>query len=533
MKRISFVLTIVTLLVFSACEKNVLDKNPLGEISENQVWEDVSLAKLFVNNIYTQLPGSIYRDADCATELGEQGHNWMVTQPWNTGDISAGYAPFADEWYTCYTQIRNTNTVLANYSTLKGDPNEIDGIKGQALFLRAYYYTELVNLFGGVPLIDKPQTLSDSLFVSRNSYDECVAFIVKDCNDAAALLPEEWDGSNTGRATKGASLALKSRILLSAASALHNSGNNAAKWQAASDAAKAVIDLNVYALYPDYYRLFHVDNNEEVIFDIQYAFPTRSQGAEYWSNPQGIQGAYGASRPTQEMVDYYEMKNGLEITAPGSGYNPQDPYKDRDPRFYASIIYNNSQWRGRTIETFEDGLNGPGQFDQYATGGTMTGYYNRKFINEANPVGGADKSNENRILIRYAEVLLNYAEAQNALGNDGEARSSVNLIRTRAGMPDLPASLSGTALRDRIRVERTVELAFEELHFFDVRRWMTAPALLADPVHKMSITKTGTDQFTFEVKEMEPRSWRSAFYYLPIPQDELNKNPNLQQNPDY
>ncbi len=533
MKYYKLTFLIIISILFFSCEKNVLDKNPLGEIDENLVWKDINLATLYVNNMYLGLPGGIQRNLDCATEIGEQGHNWMDTQPFNAGDISSSEEPLQDEWYTCYTQIRNANTFLQKYTTLAGDQNAIDVLKGQVLFLRAYYYCELVNLFGGVPIITKPQSLTDSLFILRSSYDDCVAFITADLDEAASLLPVEWDGGNIGRATQGAALALKSRILLYAASPLHNPGNEASRWQKAADAAKAVIDLGVYSLYPDYYQLFHIDNNQEVIFDIQYAYPTRTQGAEYWLNPQGLQGAFGASRPTQEMIDYYEMSNGKAITDAGSGYDPDNPYEGRDPRFYKSILYNNAPWRGGVVETFTDGANGPGQFDQYATGIAMTGYYSRKFINENNPVGGTDKANENWILIRYAEILLNYAEAEISLSNNAEAITYINMVRERAGMPDLPASISGNDLMNRCRNERTVELSFEELHFFDIRRWETAEALLGIPVHKMDITKEANNTFSYEVKEMEERSWRNALYYLPIPQGEIDKNPNLQQNPGY
>lgn len=533
MKIYKLVIFAACYTLFSSCEKNVLDKDPLSQIDEDLVWQDINLATLYVNNFYLALPGGAQRALDCATETGEQGHNWMDTQSWNAGDISAGYAPFQGEWYNCYTQIRNANIFLQKYVSLTGDETAISQLKGQALFMRAYYYTELVNLFGGVPLIKEPQSLEDSLFVPKSSYDDCVEFIVSDLDEAAGLLPETWDGGDIGRATKGACLALKSRLLLYAASLLHNPGNNASEWQKAADAAKAVIDLGIYSLYPDYYGLFHVDNNEEVIFDIQYAYPTRTQNAEYWLNPQGLQGAFGAMRPTQEMVDYYEMSNGKAITDAGSGYDAKNPYQDRDPRFYASVLYNGAPWRGGEVETYFDGANGPGQFDQYATSAAMTGYYIRKFINESNPVAGVDKANENWILMRYAEVLLNYAEAQVALGNDAEARAYINMVRKRSGMPDLPASLSGSALLERCRNERAVELCFEELHFFDVRRWKTAPGVLGVPVHKMDIKKLSANEFSYTVKEMEERVWRDAFYYLPIPQDEINKNPNLVQNEGY
>jgi len=517
----------------TACETDVLDKKPLGELGEDAVWADVDMARLFINNIYTDLPGGLTRDFDSSTEIGEGGHNWHPAQSYNVGSISPFNSPY-DEW-GLYSSIRNANTFLQRYTTLTGDAEAIDRLHGEALFLRAYLYAELVSLYGGVPYITEPQLLEDDLLVSRNSYEECVELIIADLDQASELLPESWDDTNVGRATIGAALALKARVLLYAASPLNNANGKVDKWQLAAEAAKAVIDRGAYALYSDYYQLFHRDNNEEVIFDIQFAYPARINDLEYRLNPQGFGGPFGMTRPTQEFVDRFEMSNGLPISDSESGYDPNNPYVDRDPRFYASVIYNGSEWRGKTIETFVDGQNGPGDYDEYETSAAMTGYYIRKFITETNSiVFGQPNSSDNWILMRYAEVLLNYAEAQNeASGPDGSVYDAVNNVRDRAGMPELPLGLSQTEMRQRIQNERTIELGFEELHFFDVRRWKTAEVLLGLPVHKMTITKNGDDTFTYEVEEMEDRVWNDSFYYLPINQDEIDKNPNLSQTDGY
>jgi starch-binding outer membrane protein, SusD/RagB family len=527
----------VIIASLASCQKNVLNKQPLGEISADQVWRDIKMATLYIDGIYLALPGSFNRNLDCNTRMGEEGQNWHPLQLWNTGDVGP-YNNSLEEWYHPWTndfrQIRNANTVLENYTKIPGDQSAIDQLKGQALFLRAYYYADLVNFYGGVPIISKTQQQGDSIEVTRNTYDECISFIVADLDAASNLLPINWEGANVGRATKGAALALKSRMLLFAASPLHNTSNDVEKWQAASDAAKAVIDLGVYELYPDYYQLFHADNNQEVIFDIQYAFPTRTQGIEFTHNPQGISGAWGEGRPSQDFVDSYEMRNGKKISAPSSGYNFQDPYANRDPRFYASVLYNGAPWRGGLVETFTDGVSGPGVNDSYNTGLNMTGYYTRKFLNENNPVNqNLDKANENWILMRYAEVLLNYAEAQLNLGNETEARLYISKIRERAGMPEVPDSETGNDLLARYQNERKIELAFEEIYFFDVRRWKTAPDEVGGDVHKMDVVKNNNGSFTYTVKIMENRAWRDAFYYFPIPGDEINKDKNLTQNPDY
>ena len=529
---IKFLLILFSVSFFS-CQKDVLDKGPLDVIDEGLVWEDPNLAQLYLNNIYLQLPGGLDRSLDCATEIGEGAASWFPSQVYNTGEVTPADSPYSDSWYQ-YSAIRSLNEFLEKYNMTKGDPGVNNQLRGQALFLRAYFYSELINFFGGVPIIVKAQELGDDLSVKRNTYDECVEFIVKDLTEAAGLLPDQWDAGEVGKVTKGAALAIKSRQLLYAASPLNNPQNNQAKWQKAADAAKAVIDSHQYSLFNDYNKLFLTDNNEEVIFDIQYGYPYRANDWTYLTNPQGFSGAYGLIRPTQDFVDRYEMKNGKNIKESGSTYDAANPYANRDPRFYASVLYNGAAWRNKTIETFVDGANGPGLYDEYSTSNVMTGYYIKKFLNESNPIiYGDNRGNENWILIRYGEVLLNYAEAELNLGNDAVARTYINLIRKRAGMPDVPGAEIGQTLRNRYINERTIELAFEDNHFFDVRRWKTAPQLLGVPVHKMTIEKVAGDKFTYKVETMEPRTWRDAFYHLPIPESEIDKNPNLKQNEGY
>jgi hypothetical protein len=530
---------VAALLAATGCEREVLDKNPLTEITEDLVWQNPDLARLYLNNVYTNLPGGLpNRNLDCATEIGEFGSFGHAPKFFNDASLTPFNSDYSNEWNTLYVQIRNVNTFLQRYTTLVGDETDIDRLKGEALFLRGYMYAELISLFGGVPYLTEPQTLDDDLLVSRTPYEACVSLIVKDLDESAELLPDEWDDSNIGRATRGAALALKARVLLYAASPLHNEGNDLSKWQLAADAAKKVIDEGTYDLFPDYYRLFVEDNNQEVIFDIQYGYPFKNTDIEYTTNPTGYSGPYGTTRPTQDFIDMYEMANGLDISDPASGYDDQDPYKDRDPRFYSSVLYNGAQWRGRAVDTSTEGPDGPLN-DPYNTGALNTGYFMKKFLDEKNSIiYTRPNASQNWILMRYAEVLLNYAEAQNeAVGPDASVYAAVNRVRERNAdnpqMPPLPAGLSQPEMRERIRHERTIEHAFEELHFFDVRRWMTAPDVLSLAVHRMAITDNGDGTFTYDVEEMEERQWVDALYYLPILQDEIDKNPKLGQSPDY
>lgn len=533
MKTSNLYKIILIAIIVVSCETEVLDKKPLDVLTEENVWSDYNLGKLYINEIYAGLPGSIERDLDCTTEIGDG--NKFSTRTYAVGEVTTNNSPFSDSWNN-YAIIARINKFLENFDPVNAEEEEVNALKGEALFLRAFFYRELNDFFGGVPIIATVQELTDDLLVSRNTYDECIAFIINDLDEAAGMLPMPED-TDVGRANKGAALALKSRVLLYAASPLHNPGNNQEKWQEASDAAMEVINeagAFGYGLYPDYYELFLNDNNEEVIFDIQYEYPYRSTANDYNLNPQGYGGAFGNTRPSQNLVDSYEMSNGKPISDPDSGYDPDDPYTDRDERFYGTVLYNGADWREATVETFHDGQNGPGANDTYSTGAHMTGYYLKKFLGETNPIVWLDfRSSENWILIRYAEILLNYAEAQLALGNEAEARTYINMIRARVDQPELDAGVSGQELIDRYRNERKIELAFEEHHYFDIRRWKIAPSTHEGPVYKMDIEKNSDDSFTYSVEEMEPRVWKDAYYFLPIPQEEINKNPNLEQNPDY
>lgn len=532
-------LSIWTIAVaLTACEHDVLDKGPLDVIDENIVWSDPQTAELYLNDLYNYLSSyNIWDNMDNMSDLTEGGHSWLACYTYNYGEVSASYDPYGKWSY--YRQIRRVNNLLDHADMLTGDQDMIDRVMGQAIYLRAYFYFYLVRAYGGVPLITHAQTLDEDLAVTRNSYEECVAFIADEMDRAADLLPLQWDGPNLGRPTKGTALAVKARMLLYAASPLNNPENDLTKWQAAADAAKAVIDLDLYELYPEYDKLFLDDNNQEVIFDVQWAYPYRVTSdpaeivsAEFIINPQGLNGAFGMNRPTQEYVDMFEMANGKPITDPTSGYDPNNPYEGRDPRFYASIFYNGVPWREDTVETFINGKHGPGAADLYETGSTMTGYYCRKFTDPSIPcVYLVDEIKANWILIRYAEVLLNYAEAQIALGHEEEARTYINMVRQRAGMPDTDAS--GDDLVAVYRNERTVELGMEEHRYFDIRRWKIAEDVLNGYVHKMTVEKNNDGTFAYTVEPMSPRSFPERMYRQPIPIDEIRKNPNLQQNPGY
>ncbi len=443
-------------------------------------------------------------------------------------------------------------------------------------------------MYGGVPIITKAYGLDDDFIVPRDSYENCINFIVDECDQAAAALPATQDGNDKGRATKGAALALKARVLLYAASDFYNSnaswaggfsnpelvgyvgGDRTSRWQAARDAAKAVIDLGAYSLYkPDpvdqveaqknYSDIFLQMETTEDIFVRYFTVKVDENWHGYnpglYHNPNGYHG-WGSTTPIGQMVDSYEMNDGT----PFSWSNPAqaaDPYSNRDPRFYSSINYEGAKWRTRptdviardpvgVIQTgFWEKWNGsaidliPGLDTRKSPiedwNGTYTGYFLRKFID---PTVDAQftKQTQPWRFIRLTEVVMNYVEACIELGQEGEAKLWLNKIRHRAGMPDITES--GAALRDRYRQERKIELAFEDQRYFDVRRWIIADqaytnAKGVEPRYKMLPDHSTSATPTYTIIDAQERAWNPRFYLLPIQLDEMNRNNKLIQNPLY
>ena len=535
-----------------SCKDDVLDIKPTDFVSDAAVFGDINLTNQFVTNIYSSmLSGFERRDAglgqdwsvgfgllDMATDDIE-GHASLNVNSIQNGDLNPSNFNFSIEmWQANYIVIRKANTLLARIDAVPTtDANLKARLKAEGRFLRAFAYQELIKAFGGVPLITTEQNVSDDLFVPRSSFEECVNFIVNECDEAAPDLPPGYSDSELGRATKGAALALKARVLLYFASPLHNPTNDLQRWKNAADAAKAVMNLQAYTLYPNYYRLFlDKAGNKEVIFAKKYGRPGRIHETA-WKLGMSIQapavigGVWGAFHATQNLVDSYEMKNGKLIGEAGSGYDPQNPYLNRDNRLDQSLLRNGTAWKGVTVETFEGGnANMPSNGDRTKTGYGLKKMVDEKYVTPDQVYQGGDND---WIFMRYAEVLLNYAEAQNEFsGPDQTVYNALNEVRDRADQPDL-AGLDQIQLRNRIRNERRVELSFEEHRFFDVRRWKQGSVFFNQPVKRMKIVKNTNGTFTYTVENLENRNYSEHFNLLPIPQIERERNPKLGQNPDY
>ena len=571
MKKISIyymVFVFAFLTTITSCDTGFLDTTPLTEFAEQDVWSDVALAQAYVNDIYRRLPHGWTFDSQQVDESRNRSwhqfneNNNLVTEdsPWGG-------------WNGYYGSIRNCNVFLENLENIpEGDIK--DRLNGEVLFLRAWYYHLLVKQYGGVPLITTAYQLTDDFTIARNTYAECIQFISTECDAAAAILPLVNPGAS-GRATKGAALALKSQALLYAASDSHDnafpgsnpellgytSGSQADRWTAAKNAAKAVMDLG-YSLYkPDpataeeasknYENLFVAKVTTEDIF-VRYFNASLNQGQNGWGvSPNGWWGNASTGAVT-ELTDDFEMSDGSRF----SWDNPAqalEPYKNRDPRFYGCILYEGAVWRPRPSDlagidpvgvlqvgtwelpdgTFQYGLDSRNSVAN-SWNANNTGCVGIKKLDRSVDIQASHQDMTTRYF-RYAEILLNYAEACNELGEDDEALAAVNIVRKRAFMPDITDT--GNELRMRLRNERRVELCYEGHRWSDVRRWLIgSEAYVA--VHGVRVVYELVDGVTATIPtitpyEQMPGVWDDRMTFMPISRDEMNKNDLLIQNPGY
>lgn len=612
LKCLSFVSVLGVTMV--ACKDDFLDTQPLDKVSGGAVWTDAALAESFVTSVYNGLRDGILSQMnfDCQTDnalysFGKQDVNEANVSPSNVGTI-----PVMTEWPAMYSRIRAANIALANLAKPQFDNSTgiADRLKGEVYFMRAYFHNQLLRYYGGVPIIKTAYGLDAPDFtLARNTYEECVNAIVSDLDSAAILLKGKTLAP--GRATMGAAMALKARVLLYAASDLHDiptakakstviasaanpellgyvSGDRTARWQKAKDAAKAVMDLNQYGYklnltapvtpaegQQNYVNLFLSRNGGEAdgIFLKYYVRASADDwGSWYPRNnmPNGYHG-WTSSEPTQNLVDGYEMMDGTKF----DWKNPVHaaaPYENRDPRFYASILYDGAQWKPRTPDGAGIDPFGQIQMGEYEVGsagsatkysgldtrnssienwnGTWTGYAIRKFMDPDPALVDQNIRQEvPSIQIRFTEVVFNYAEACMALGQEAEAKNWINKIRFRVGMPALTET--GAALMARYQNERNIEMLFEEQRFYDVRRWMIAPAVLGKQAQIITISgklKPGKSVTTYKYSKenynyvysvtdlgtgKENRRWADKLYFMPINRDEINRNNKLIQNPGY
>ena len=561
----------------SACT-DFLDKSPLTEISQEDLWNDPALVEAYANSVYNQV-GHGWTESMLASACDECELTWLRgceltnlsrISPSDLGRMNGGWWGWDNRgWGTKWNNITKCNIIMEHIDQVAfTDESLRTRIKGEVKYLRAFEYNDLVTRWGAVPLITRSFTIADDALIreqKRATYEECVNFMVKELDEAATMLPATFSGSNYGRATSVAALALKAQILLYAASPLMNENvkqpevgymnPKADRWEVAAKAADEAVkaaEKAGYALYQntgnpetDYQQLFldTSEGNKEVIFARMGTTSTLNDNLssiEQWNFPNGY-GGWGGNCPLQELVDDFEiLEHG---TARKFDWNnpadAADPYANRDPRFYASILYDGAKWKDRELETWlsADGNSGgrDSKYGQDAWNTSQTGYNMKKFMDE-NYVGNSWQfSAKDDIWLRMGELYLDQAEANAMAGHEDVAKGALNKVRARAGMPDV--NKSGSELVEAIRHERRIELCFEENRYFDVRRWKLGPQYLAGKIHRINITKNADGTKTYKVGEIPgdfgTRIFDEKIYWVPILKSEIDKNPNIVQNPGY
>jgi hypothetical protein len=530
MKRTKYLLVILIGVLLSACGNDFLNVNPPNKLSNQTFWKTKKDADLALVGCYNGWEGAInvlFGDAisDNLYEHSTYGYRLIGNGSANATnlDIHGSWAsPYAADWWE-YNRIRKYNTFLANIDKVKMDPKMKKEYKAEVRFLRAYDYFNKVMYYGAVPLITK--VTPPSYKPSRTSVDSVEDFVLSELESISKILPVENNIKSGGHVTAGAALALKARLEL-----------YLGKYKDAMKDAKAVIDEGVYKLYPNYRKLFlpESDPNKEAILSINQVVDDYSNKVAQYAAP-GVVG-WTASTVSKSLVDTYEMTNGLPITNSNSGYDPDHPFKNRDPRLQETIAVPGSMWNGHVFvplnKTFEDGSKNP----NYHTigNGARSGYGIKKYIPQNLTSEELNNYGKNFYVIRLAGVYLIYAEgAAKTQTHENLGLHYLNLVRKRAGMPpDNALTMKG------VKYERRVELALEGLRYFDIKRWKIGKQTLDGEFlgsrHGKYSYKKGEMVWDSGYIKVEERHFHpNRNYLLPIPQSELDANPNMKQNPGY
>ncbi len=551
---------IIPLTALWSCDLNYV---PLEQMSAEEAFKDSLRLEMFVNDLYVYLNtgvqfnrvgGAMY---DCVSDLAvysplgtSSGVNAFTRATMNA---ASGGNPDS-RWAETYTGIRKANVILRNIDYTENlSQSKKNQYLGETILNKALMHYELVKRYGGIPIMDDLLDLSGDINIPRSTFEECVEYIVRLCDQAAPLLPTKYPDNDYGRLTRGAAYGLKAKILLMAASPLFNenpiegsteihryASPDHDRWKRAADAALQVIELKnpdgtkAHELYPSYQRLFFTNfgNTESIIVKCR----SFTNDVEKANGPAGYQNCRACTSVTTELLDMYELKSGL-LPADDPDYDPQKPYENRDERFYASVLYSGVALWGREVEFWEGGKDYPASIGQR---GCETGFSMYKQIDPLASVVPSKLTLHNHQILRYAEVLLIYAEAMNEyLGNSDDEMCTeeriytcVNEVRQRAGQPPV-SNLTKGQMRELIHRERTVELAFEEHRLYDLKRWREAETVLNRPVHGIKVTLENGNVVYGEKFVVEERSFPMRMYYYPIPQSELDKNRALVINPGW
>ncbi len=517
-------LLFIGILFLQSCNKDLLETIPNDRVSTEIFWQTTNDATLATNAVYTFLAESAqhFISWDGMTEIIYANPTGPAEAFISRGDYDNLNSRISNDWSDLYSGIRAANAFFENVGRIQTTNTAlITRLTGEVRALRAYFYIRLVTCYGDVPLVTKVLTLQESQQIVRTPTAEIWNFISTELTTAANELP--LNQTEKGRIRKGTALALKARAML-----------YAGRYQEAAEAAKAVMDLNVYNLYPAYKDLFSyaAENNAEVILDIQFIRDIYSNNIYQLLAPRSVNANSGWV-PTKAIVDAYEMNNGLPITAPGSGFDPLNPYNNRDPRLRHSIFLPGDILPNtRIFNPLPNSTTGDAVGSSFVV--SATGFNVKKYVN-AEDLGTANNNGINIILLRFAEVLLTYAEAKIELNQlDASVYDAINKVRQRAdvNMPAIPAGRTQAQFREIVRRERLVELSFEALRFVDIRRWRIAETVMPGKVFGLTYTIGGGTQQTVEVPGYT-QFWDPRNYLWPIPQKEMELNSNLTQNPGW
>lgn len=566
MKHKLIILIAPCLIFLSSCD-DFFDRDVSTHLTEEIVFTNYKTAIYVAAAVYADLPdgfaeiwasggSAMMASATDEAEFAVQTH---TVQRFNTGSWLPSSLP-DNPISKYYESIRKANNFLKNadridYDAVKYDPSkpgeyeaqlaDIEQWKVEVKLLRAYFLFELIKRFGGMPITNDIMFDQDSDYstIERKTLGECVDNIIEWCDYAAERLPAIQDvTTNLGRLTSGAAKAIKSQVLLYAASDLWNdpswaggyahpllislpTGDRNTRWKAAADAAKAVIDMEAEAGYglDTYSSLFSptTHRSKEVIFCRRAG---ASNSFELVNVPIGFDRTTGGNCPSQNLVDAFQLTDGTDFDW-SNPTNAANPYINRDPRLSSFVVLNNTHFKGRAIESWTGGRDGSG-----VRNATPTGYYLKKYVNPDLDLVSGTTSVHSWVLIRLAEIYLNYIEALNEYDpGNADITKYYDMIRSRVSMPGLPDGLSQAQVRELIRQERFVELCFEGKRWFDLRRWMKGDEL-DKPLRAVEITKTG-DNFQYSPYQLENRVFDTKMYFYPISQGELNKLPHWPQNP--
>lgn len=522
---IKTILAIPAIAFLSSCSDDLLETLPNDRVSSEIYWQNENDFTFGANAVYTLLEGTgDFTNWDAMSDIGHVTLMWREESIIEKGSYDATIGKVLRTWTDAYRGIQAANIFLDKAGESQGlNPELIKKLQGEVKVLRAFFYTRLVALYGDVPLLTSETTLEASRTLTRTPASAVWDFIYSELNEATDLLPLIQE--EKGRITKGAALALQARAML-----------YAQRYQEAAISAKKVMDLNVYSLYPQYEKLFsyEAENNEEVIMNREYIKNIQSNNIFSLTTPNSLFPQVNSFVPTKKAVDSFLMSNGKEISDPSSGFDPMNPYENRDPRLkYSIFVLGESLLNGQIYDSRPG--SGTGDAIGYAENSTATGFNVKKYLN-IEDLAQPSNSGINIILIRYAEVLLTYAEAMIESNQiDQSVLAAINEVRSRpdVNMPPIENVTSQEELREIVRRERLVELAFEGLRYFDIRRWKVAEDVIPGIIYGMTYADESGNLQTISLPGFLKVFNSQRDYLWPIPQREIELNPTLTQNPSW